>query len=58
VVWSLLGEKRTSRDHRKSVGPDPKRHFATTNYRIAKSMFDHAIGDREQQWREASSPEL
>jgi hypothetical protein len=31
--------KRTLRDHRKSVVPDPERHFATANYRIAKGSF-------------------
>jgi hypothetical protein len=30
------GVKRTLRDHRKSVAADPKRYFATANYRIAK----------------------
>jgi hypothetical protein len=26
---------------------DPKRHFATINYRIAKGLFDHLVGGGE-----------
>jgi hypothetical protein len=29
---------------------DPQRHFATTNYRFAKGLFDHLVGACEQ-WR-------
>lgn len=27
---------------------DPKRHFATANYRIAKSLFDNLVGSGKQ----------
>ena len=27
---------------------DPKQHFATVNYCIAKGLFDHAVGEREE----------
>ena len=27
---------------------DPSRHFASANYRIAKALLDHLVGDREQ----------
>ena len=30
------------------VENDPSRHFATANYRIAKGLLDHLVGDREQ----------
>jgi len=39
AVWSLSGEKRTLRDHHKSVVPDPKRRFAAINCRIAKGTL-------------------
>jgi hypothetical protein len=42
-IWSLSDEKRTSRDHRKSVANDPKRHFGTANYRIAKGLLSHFV---------------
>jgi hypothetical protein len=34
-----MGEKRTLRGDRKSVAPDPERHFANADYRIAKGSF-------------------
>jgi len=30
---------------------DPKRHFATANYCIAKGLLDHLVGEREQRRR-------
>jgi hypothetical protein len=27
---------------------DPKQHFATVNYCIAKGLFDHAVSEREE----------
>ena len=30
------------------VANDPKRHFATIDYRIAKDLFDHLVGAAEQ----------
>ena len=47
AIWSLLGEKRTSRDHGKLVVLDPERRFATSNCRIAKGLFDHLVGAAE-----------
>jgi hypothetical protein len=41
------GVKRTLRDHRKSVASDPKRYFATANYRIAKGLFDRLVDGGE-----------
>jgi hypothetical protein len=35
------------RDNRKSVVPDPKRHFANANYRTAKGSFDRLGSERE-----------
>src|SRR5580700_2262367 len=43
-VRSLSGAKRTWRGRRQSVAPDPKRHFTTVIYRIAKGSFDHIVG--------------
>jgi hypothetical protein len=48
AIWSLLGEKRTLRNHRKSVADDPQRHFATTDYRIAKGSLDHLVGAQQE----------
>jgi hypothetical protein len=48
--WSLSGVKRTPRDHRKSVAPDPERHFAAINCRIAKGLFDF-----DARWRPSRS---
>jgi hypothetical protein len=39
AVWSLTGEKRSSRVHRKSVAPDPNRTLRSANYCIAKGPF-------------------
>jgi hypothetical protein len=48
AIWSLLGEKRTSRGHRKSVACDPQRHVTTVNFCTAKGLFDHVVGGCEQ----------
>jgi hypothetical protein len=43
-----IGDKRTLPGHRKSVARDPDRHFAAVNYRSAKALLDHFIGNGEQ----------
>ena len=44
----LTGAKRTLSSHRKSVAPDPSRHFAALNCRSAKGSLDHVGGGHKQ----------
>ena len=44
IVRPLLGDKRTSRRHCRSVENDPNRTLRTVIHRIAKGSFDHLIG--------------
>jgi hypothetical protein len=43
----VLGVQRTWSGHSELDVPDPERHFATVNYRIAKGSFDHIGGGEE-----------
>jgi hypothetical protein len=52
------GGKADMRDHRKSVAPDPKQHFATANYRIAKDLLDQLVGSREKRFRDREAERL
>ena len=37
---------------------DPKRRFVSANYRIAKGLFDHLVGDGEQSGRYVEAQRL
>jgi hypothetical protein len=45
------GGLRTFRKRRISVDIDPQRQFAHINYRIAKRLFDHLVGNGEHRSR-------
>ena len=50
--WRLLtGVKLPRQPQACEAVHDPKRHFATGNYRIAKRLFDHLVGADEQRGR-------
>lgn len=44
AIWSVSGEKRTAREHPKSVANDPWHHFDIANWCIATCSFDHLVG--------------
>jgi len=44
----LLGQDRTHLPSAVEAVHDPKRHFATAYYRIAKGLLDHLVGARKE----------
>ena len=47
----LLGQDRSRQLMIGAAVYDPERHFATANYRNAKGLLDHLVGDGEQRAR-------
>ena len=43
----VLGEDRSRQPMIGAAVHDPKGRFAVVNYRIAKGLLDHVVGDRE-----------
>jgi hypothetical protein len=48
VVIGGIGDIGMRRSPEGSVAVDPDRHFAPVNYRSAKALLDHFIGNGEQ----------
>jgi hypothetical protein len=54
----LLGVKQPRQPTSGAADFDPSRHFATVKCRIAKGLFDHLVGGREQGLRHLETKRL
>jgi hypothetical protein len=48
LARQLSGEDLPLQPRTGAAVPDPQRHFATVNYRIAKGLFDNLVGGGKQ----------
>jgi len=55
---SLSGAKPTSAGPAQNDVNDPERHFDALNYRTAKRLFDHLVGEHEQVMRHREAERL